>query len=160
MTRDQVIDRLSKYFDIRELVGPEIYRKYGGASWQFLQTELLHNLLFIREGIGLPIIGNNWHKGGIWDERGHRSNVQTILKDKTFDCILYLSGHVLGCGFDFDVLGMSPDNVRQWIIDNQKELPHKIRLEHKYESSGKTINWTHMDTKYLKSNPKVLLFNV
>ena len=48
--------RVSRYFDIRELVCPHVYDKFGLYAWQFFDPRLLDVLLAIREGIGKPII--------------------------------------------------------------------------------------------------------
>lgn len=162
MTRKEIIDGLSKYFGIYELVDKQVYETFGETAWQFLETEALHVLLVIRVGIGKPIDVNNWKWGGGYQERGLRTNVGSISSEKTRQGRLYLSGHVLGNAFDFKIQGMKSDDVRQWIVDNQDLFDDdvKIRLENIKLSTGKTISWVHFDTKYLDRNPKIYLFNV
>ena len=158
MERDQIISRLKKYFDIRELVGPRTFKKHGHRSWKFFRTDALHALLIVREGIGKPITLNNWHRGGRFTQRGLRTNIQGIFKGFFRRGVLYLSAHVLGCGFDFDVRGMSANQVRQWIVENKHRFPFKIRLERKLR--GKFISWTHLDTYHEPHNDDVYLFDV
>lgn len=158
MKRHEIIKDLKKYFKIQELVGPNVYNKYGNESWFVFETNALYCLLLMREGINKPFNINNWFKGGIYSQRGYRDNTQKILKYKTDKRQLYLSGHILGNAFDFVVKGMVSEDVRDWIIKHQDIFPCKIRLEHK--KNGTPINWVHFDNNDFEKNPKIYLFNV
>ena len=160
MSRSDVIKELKNYFQIYELVGPDVYRKHGENAWFVFRTETLHCLLIMRKGINKSFTVNTWFWDGIYDERGYRSNIQPIVEEKTLDGILYVSGHPLGCAFDFKVKDMSSDLVREWIVKNAASFPCKIRLENINISKGRSISWVHFDTKYYEQNPKVYLFNV
>jgi hypothetical protein len=103
---------------------------------------------------------NDWHKGGCLDERGHRSNIQEIVKAKTDAGIVYTSGHPLGQAIDFTFKGETAEDTRNWLLSIADELPYKIRLEHKYSKTGIPITWVHLDVKYFEQNPKVYLFNI
>ena len=48
------------------------------------------------------------------------------------------------------VIGMTAEEVRQWIIDHADELPYPARLE-------RDVSWIHMDTR-CNSYEKVELF--
>jgi len=52
--------------------------------------------------------------------------------------LVYLSPHVLGKAFDFDVQGMDATEVRSYIYDCYKELPYPVRLE-------VGVEWVHLD---------------
>jgi hypothetical protein len=160
VTRIEIINELKKYFDIRELVGRDVFKLFGKNAWQVFDTDLLHTLLVVRVKIDRPITANNWHKGGSYDERGFRSNIQPIVKNKTLKNQLYVSGHPLGKAIDFVVKGMTAEEVRDWLEENQELLPYKIRLEWKIQKTGLPISWVHLDTKYTEENPKVYKFNV
>ena len=162
MTRQETIKKIqeTRYFDIRELVGPEVYDKHGQNSWFVLSTELLETIYFIRHKKGVSMTVNNWHTGGRFQERGHRANTQKIMRDKTANRVLYTSAHPLGMGIDFDFKGETAEETRDWLLSIKDELPHKIRLEHKYKSTGLPITWVHLDVKYFESNPKVYLFDI
>jgi hypothetical protein len=156
--RQKVIKELKEYFIIQELVGRRTYKKYGERAFKFFRTEALESLLITRKGLGRSITINNWHRGGRFSQRGLRTNVQNMFKQYFSKGRLYLSGHVLACAFDFDVKGMTPNQVRKWIQDNAHRYPCKIRLERKLR--GKFINWTHLDTIQEPQNPKIYLFDV
>lgn len=156
--RDSVIDRLSQYFKIYELVGKGTYNRFKEDSWQFFDTDTLECLLIIREGIGESCTINNWYWGGNFTQRGLRTNIQQIFRKAFSRNSLYLSGHVLGKAFDMHFEKTSSSDVRQWIIANEHLFPCKLRLEVLYK--GKEISWVHFDTKNLKRNDKIYQFNV
>ena len=146
---------IKDYFKIHELVPKDVYDKFGETAWMFLDPLTLECLLIIREKLGKPMTINNWFWKGIYDERGLRPNTCPLVKKKS---ILYLSAHIFGKAFDFDVEGMTVIQVRSWIVANASLFPCKIRLER--NKDGKPISWTHLDTFQLSSNPKVLQFDV
>lgn len=158
MSEEEILKGIKKYFDIRELVGKPAYNKHGDRAWKFFDFRLLETLLIVRIGLGRSITINNWKWGGKFQQRGLRTNIGAIVLKMIRRMKLYLSGHVLGMAVDFDVEGMTAQEVRQWLVDNQDLLPYKIRLERKL--NGKYISWTHMDLIWEAKNPKVYLFNV
>ena len=131
---------IKTYFDIRELVCPHIYDKFREYAWQFFDPRLLDTLLVIREAINLPIYVNNYDSGGSFDERGIRCNCCAIPKEKTRLEKLYMSAHCQGMAVDFDVKGMTAQEVRDWLKANQILLPYPIRCE-------LDVNWVHIDVR-------------
>lgn len=152
-------DKFLEFFDIEEIVSPLCYNTYKHKGPYFFLSHfdprLLQTMLVIRTLIGKPITINNWKWGGNFDERGLRDNLTDLVKKQKS---VYLSGHVLAMAFDFDVEGMTAEEVRQWLQDNAHILPYRIRLEHKIK--GKPITWVHLDVKDEPKNPKVYLFNI
>lgn len=149
---------IENYFEIYELVDETVFNKYGNRAWRFFDPRLLDVMLWIRESIGQPITVNNWKNGGRFSQRGLRTNISSLVQNKSLKNRLYLSAHLRGSAFDFDVNGMSAVEVRTWIVENEQSCPHKIRLENLM--SGKPINWVHVDVDDEPKNPKVYLFNV
>lgn len=131
---------IKDYFDIRELTCPHVYDKFREYAWNFFDPRLLDTLLVIREKIGKPIYVNNWDMGGNFSQRGFRCNICALVKEKTVLEKLYITAHNQGMGVDFDVKGMSAEEVRKWIVDNKIFLPHPIRLE-------SDVNWVHLDVR-------------
>lgn len=138
---------IKDYFKIYELVDEQVYNKYGEFAWNFFRSELLETLLFIRQYFDKPIIINNWKKGGKFSQRGYRSNLSYMVKDKKN---LYCSAHCLGAGVDFDIKDYSALEVREILLQIQDKLPHPIRLE-----DG--VNWVHLDV-YNNTDKKIVLF--
>lgn len=133
MERNEIIDKLKKYFNIKELVCPHVYAKFREAGWMFLSTALLHTLLIIREDIvKRPMIVNS---GSIFTQRGLRCNMCQLVRSKTSS---YLSAHVLGEGLDFSCNDISAEEIRKLIASNSDKLPYKIRFE-----TG--VTWVHFD---------------
>jgi len=155
-----ILKGIKKHFNIKEFIDSVTYDKHGEKAWKFIDIRLLHTMLVIRTLIGRPITINNWAYGGKFTQRGLRTNVSSIVSNKVKKGLLYLSAHVMGKAVDFDVQGMTADEVRDWIIENEVNIPYKIRLEHKINKTGKTITWVHLDVFYSENNPKVYLFNV
>ncbi len=149
------LSRLKKYFKIQELVDEDVYKRFGEYAWQFIDHRLIDCLLFIREELGKPMIANNWHAGGKFSQRGLRHNRSSMVIGKKRP---YLSAHMMGKALDFDVIGMDAESVRNWIVEHKKELPHKIRLEHKMNATP--IPWVHLDVFDNEDNDKIKLFNV
>ena len=152
MTRNQLITKLKNNFDIRELVCPHCYNKFGEGAWQFLSTEILSTLYTLRyEIFQQPIIINNWYKGGKYDERGLRCNMCTLVKNKK---TIYLSAHCTGNGIDFNVGTLSAKEVAQKIKSNIDKFEYPIRLE------KDTNGWSNVDVyQPINSEAKLIEFN-
>ena len=77
---------IKRYFSIKELVCPHVYDKFREYAWNFFDPRLLETLLVIREKCGLPIVINNWAKGGqlLFDgeEFGHFPVLLNLLECK------------------------------------------------------------------------------
>lgn len=152
LTRNELISALKKSFKIQELVCPHCYKKFGEGSWQFLSTELLSTLYKFRyEIFQQPIIINNWHKGGKYDERGLRCNMCSLVKNKKS---IYLSAHCFGKAIDFNVGKLNSKEVAQVIRHNKHRFDYPIRLE------KDTNGWNHIDCHQpVDSEQQLIEFN-
>ena len=143
MSRQEIIIYLKNYFDIQELVCPHTYKKFGAnVSWQFLDTEILHTILVLREEIlKVGMICNDYKFGGRWSQRGLRCNICQLVKDKTLANQIYLTAHANGAGLDFVFVansGMTAEKARQLIKKNKHLLPYNVRIE-------RGVSWLHID---------------
>lgn len=144
---------IKQYFDIQELVCPHVYERFGESAWTFFDERMLDTLYVIRTKLNKPIYVNNWAIGGNLSQRGLRCNCCNLVKEKTMLEKVYLSAHIFGKGIDFNVSGMTSDEVYEWVDKNQILLPHKIRMEQN------TDGWTHIDTmSYGMSGSKITYF--
>lgn len=152
MTRNQLIEKLKNNFNIKELVCKHCYDKFKDNAWQFLSTELLSVLYTLRYVIfNKPITINTWHKGGSFTQRGLRCNICSIVDNKT---VVYLSAHILGKAIDFNVEGLTSDEVNKTVIDNVDKFEYPIRLE------INTDGWSHVDVyQPYCSEAKIIEFN-
>ena len=104
-----ILEKAKKYFNIKELVDKTVYDKHGERAWKFIDPLALECLIVVREGLGKPMTVSNWSYGGSFSQRGLRHNMSSLVKNKTY---LYLSAHIFGKAFDFDVKGMTSVEVR------------------------------------------------
>lgn len=139
------------YFDLHELVCPDIYKKFGEIAWQFFDARLLATIDIIRQKIGKPIEVNNWKAGGQFDERGFRCIQCSLVQKAISEKRLYVSPHMTGQAIDFDITGLMAEEVRQWLQKNPNILPYPIRLE-------ANVSWVHLDTRDADKG-KIYLFN-
>lgn len=135
MTRKEIVNNSGFVFSAEELVCKHIYRKFGKSALDFLDVRLLEVLLWLRTTIDKPIIINRTGA----NQRGMRCNLCEMVKAKT---TAYLSSHVLGQGVDFNVKGMTAEQVRDWLKEHEDEIPHNIRLE-----IGPHVTWVHLDVR-------------
>jgi hypothetical protein len=129
-----------QYFTLKEFACPDVYNKFGDMAWQFLDDKMVITIDWIRRTLGKPITINNWHNGGEFTQRGLRCIQCSLVKDKCIKGEIYESAHILGKAVDFDVEGMSADDVRIWIALNKDKLPYNIRIE-------RDVAWCHLDTE-------------
>jgi hypothetical protein len=145
-----MIEKLSPYFDLQELVCPHVHKAYGTFAWNFLNDNLVELINTIRERIGRPIYVNNWHTGGKFDERGFRCIQCDIVKNMIESKQIYVSAHMTGKGVDFDVEGLVAEETREWLKLHKNWWPYKFRLE-------SNVNWVHLDL-YNLTDKKIIEF--
>ena len=131
----------SKYFKIQELVSKKVYDKHGEQAWMFIDTKLIKVLDLLREHFNRPITVNNWLWGGTLEQRGLRTNLDELVKDKTEKGTLYISQHILGKAVDFNVKDLSSEEVYKEILKNK----NKFYLISRIENINSTPNWVHID---------------
>lgn len=146
---------VQKYFGVKELVCPHVWERFGEASWVFIDRRLLAVMLWIREELGLPMVVNNWAKGGQYSQRGLRCNCCVLMKEKTALKKVYLTMHGFGKAVDFGVVGMKSAEVQRWLEENKERLPYPIRAERD------TNGWTHIDVRVdaEESGERLIWFN-
>ena len=137
---------IKKYFDKQELLSKHVYNSGGG--YELLHHDLQKLILWIREALGRPMYANNWAIGGQFSQRGYRTNDDPVCKAQKF---APGSAHFKGKALDFDVKGMTAEQVRKWLFDNQEEAPVRFRVE-------KGVNWVHVDVMPHKASDKVYFF--
>ena len=138
----------AKYFTLFELVCPHVLAKYGERAWMFLDSRLILNLDTIRERLNKPIYVN---RGGL-TQRGLRCPQCQIVRDKFEAGVLYMSAHTMGKAVDFDVEGMTAEEVRGWLKEHGAYLPYPVRVEN-------DVNWVHLDVFPNPKDEKVYFFN-
>ena len=145
------LQEFQKYFDLREVVSKQVFDRYGQQAWQFFDPRLLAVVVWLRKGMNIPLVCNNWANGGKWQQRGFRSNMDGVVYDKTQAGKLYCTAHGRGQGIDLSSGKASAQQIRQWVRDNADTCPFPIRLED--DISAPT--WVHIDVCNLTALPVV-----
>ena len=141
--------KISKYFDVRELVPPSIWSTYGITARQFLRPELLRVLDLLREKVGRPVVVNNWHTGGQFRESGYR-----VPYTKTG---ARYSQHKFGAAADVKVAGMSPKDVLAVILSNEAEFIAAGLTT--FENVDFTPTWLHLDVRWREPMTSLVMVN-
>ena len=138
---------IKTYFDKQELLSKHVYNIGGG--YELLHPDLQNLVVWIREKLGRHMFANNWAIGGQFSQRGYRTNDDPVCKAQRF---VPGSAHFKGMALDFDVKGMTAEQVRKWLYENQEDAPVRFRVE-------KGVNWVHVDVMPHKASDKAYFFN-
>lgn len=136
-------------FVMQEFVPREIFNLYGVKSTWFISQGVITSMIFLRNWFDAAITINNWHNSGKFQNRGYRvpdSNVGARL-----------SQHKFGKAVDFNVEGLTSDEVCKRIADNWDTLRTNVAFT-TMEDPSFTKGWTHLDTRYTFSD-KLLIVN-
>lgn len=130
---------VSKNFILQEFMPKDIYSKYKNRCIWFIDPSIITIAQMIRSRFAKPMIINNWHtrKEGGFQFRGFRDPLCTIGAA--------LSQHRFGRGLDFNVIGISSEEIYKDIIDN--EFDYMAYGVTTVESIEHTPNWIHVDIR-------------
>lgn len=132
-----------EYFCVEEFVPPEVYKERGNKAITVIDTNILRFIENLREALNKPITANNWKWGGSYSYRGYRTSASKHFRK--------YSQHSFGRALDFDVKGMSAQEVREWIIKN-RELDWVKPITFLENS----VSWVHIDTRTSEDNSLIL----
>lgn len=139
--------KVSKNFSIQEFCPPEVFNAYGTSSTWFIQPQLIVLAQFIRDYFAAAMTINNWDRGGILKERGYRVPSSTTGSK--------VSQHKRGAAIDFNIKGLSADEVRKRILNDQATFLAQGLTTIEDEDYSPT--WVHCDTRYRLGNPDKIL---
>lgn len=121
-----------KHFSIRELVDPQTFAIRGEKAFELFRPQALITIDLIRDRYGKPVTINDWHAKGQFTMRGYRP--------LTTGTGAAYSQHRLGNAFDFDVLGMTAEEVRQDIRKNPDDKAFAFITAVELD-----VTWVHID---------------
>lgn len=121
-------------FKIQELVPKKVYEDRGEKAIQLLDKSLILFIDNLRSHLGKPITINNWLWGGDLQYRG--------LRTPDSDVYSKYSQHSYGRAVDFDVKGMSAEEVRHFLV--QHRYFHWIEPVTFIEDD---VSWVHVDVR-------------
>lgn len=149
-----------KHFRIEELVDPMTAKERGEKALELLHADLLYSLDLVRDRYRKPVRVNNWHrvkpdrfelyfdaawrkKNGIFIYRGFRP--ASCLEGAKY------SQHRLGTAFDFDVDGMTAEEVREDIRRHPDDPAfYGIR------AVELRVPWVHVDARNIPDQNRIL----
>ncbi|CAL9991924.1 hypothetical protein VPHK567_0346 [Vibrio phage K567] len=131
-----------KYFEIYELVTPQMYEAWGEKCWQLFDERVLITLDALRKKFGSCVV-NDWKWGGRFDDSGFRdvhfySSVDAYLKSR--------SQHKYGRAVDAK-FKVPAHEVRKYILENPDEFPHVKFIEVGPLKDGSDMSWVHIDVR-------------
>lgn len=134
--------KLTTHFELWEFMPQDIYEKWGDKCIWFLDPRLPVMAEFIRVWFDSPMTINSWMGGGVFNYRGFRPPSNKVGGA--------LSQHRFGRAIDFNIAAVSPDEIREEILKNEKKFISVglTTLEHK--DFAKT--WVHADIRTTKMN--------
>ncbi len=124
--------KLSKNFSLIELVHPDIVERVGDRAADFLHPELVPMLQRLRDMFG-SIVVNGQFNGGTFTNSGLRLPNGTVGAK--------LSSHRFGTACDLKFTDTTPEEVQEYINDNQDDFPTIRRME----NASVTITWLHIE---------------
>lgn len=156
MKKADIVKELKKFFKVQELVDERTFKRWGDNAWNFLDDKLLETILVLRRDIlKVSLVCNDWAWGGKNQQRGLRTNLSPLVKEKTDKGVLYLSQHCMGKAVDFVSSKMTANEMRELIKKNQFKLPYQCRIEH----GDSAPTWLHIDTlSDLNQREKIYFF--
>lgn len=123
-----------RYFDLRELVPPDLYMARGQSAWELIEPRLLVVADALREKFG-PLTVNNWHLGGSYTQSG--------LRDPVTGIGARLSQHKRGAAIDAKFRDAAPRKVFDYLLEHADEWPLLTVLE----DVEHTPTWIHIDVR-------------
>jgi hypothetical protein len=115
-------------------------KKITERDLRFIDRPLISDIQKIREHFNKPLIINNQ----VFNWRG--------LRTPDYDRFNPNSMHAWWRAFDFHIVGVDVEEVRQYIIKHRDKLfPNIKAIEDK-------VNWIHVDSRFLKQD-ELLVFN-
>jgi hypothetical protein len=128
-----------KHFKTHELVSKKIYESMTEEEiFALFDPNLLIFIDMLRDDLGKAITINNWFTGGQFSQRGYRDD-NKVGATRSPHKINKSLGMKVCRALDFDVKGMTPKAVRDYINSNREKYSMIRRME-------SDVNWVHVDT--------------
>ena len=140
--------QISKNFLLQEFVPKAIYKLYEGKSTWFINPKIIQIAQELRYASGVPIIINNWHIGGVYNQSGYRVP-ETVIGAK-------LSQHKLGNAIDVRSNEVTPIELMNVVL-SKKDLFMQLGLT-AMEDVTATKSWLHLDCRFVPQQKEIIIF--
>jgi hypothetical protein len=130
------------FFLLEELIPRALFQGLGERAWLLFSTFTLSSLDNIRKVWGKPLVINNWHKGGTYNESGARM-LNSLIGAK-------LSKHKEFIAFDLKPKDPKDHKALYEFLTTTPNL-NIVRVEH----IDDTPTWIHIEIGLNKGLPKI-----
>lgn len=137
--------KVSKHFDLREFIDPDIWAILGEKSIILIDHRIIEIADFFRGYFDVPIVINNWHSGGPYKESGLRKFLtKTGAK---------FSQHKFGRAIDMKLEHLHPEAVRKEVLAAWR----KFRRCGMSAMEAGTPTWVHVDCRYTGTDDLLII---
>jgi len=142
--------KITENFRVEEFVPQKIFQKYGDKSVWFVDPKIIRIAQLLREYFDKSMTINNWHNGGSFNYRGFRDDSFYYQWDANLSAYKSkrkgkLSQHRMGRAIDFNVSGLTSDEVRAEILKNESEWMELGVTT--LEDGAYAPTWCHLDIR-------------
>lgn len=147
--------KISKNFIIQEFVPKQTFEHFGESSVWLIDPKLINLMQQIRDYFGKSITINNWHSGGNFNYRGFRDDSFYYQWDNNLSAYKSkskgkFSQHRMGRAVDFNIDGITPDEVRAEFMKNESQW---LEMGLTTIEDGKFApTWVHLDIRFTGKN--------
>ena len=113
----------------------------GEKAWRLLDPRLIESIDTLRRLLGKSITVNSW----MW--AGPGGNTQRGFREPSSSVGAQYSQHRFGRAVDLDVKGMTAQEVRDFIVEHEDELPYITWME-----AG--VSWVHLDVRNINEKSR------
>lgn len=147
--------KATKNFRVEEFVPQKIFEKYGDNSLWFMDRRIVLLAQYIREYFDKPMTINNWNNGGRFNYRGFRNDSYYYQWDSSISAYKSknkgkLSQHRMGRAIDFNISGITPDEIREEFLKNEEQWLN-VGLT-TIEDGNYAPTWVHIDIRDTRKN--------
>lgn len=129
--------KVSNNFSLKEFMPSNLYSKWGNASIWFIDPKIITLAQFIRDHFGASMTINGKIGSKTFNYRGFRP--------PTYKGGGKLSQHRFGRAIDFNIKGITPNDIRKEILSNSKEFMSMGLTVLEHEKYAPT--WVHADIR-------------
>lgn len=139
--------KLNDYFEIQEFVPPQTFKRFGANSIWFINPKIVELATAYREFFKLPVVINNWNRGGQFSYRGYRPPRVNVGAE--------YSQHKLGNAFDCNIGSMTEKQMFDAVKENFsffKEFGLTTLEDYNF-----TDGWLHSDVRHTNLNELLIV---
>ncbi len=139
--------KINDRFDLEEFVPPQTIKLFGANAIWFVDPKIITLATAYREFFKLPVVINNWHKGGKFSYRGYRPPRVNVGAE--------YSQHKLGNAFDCNIGSMTEKQMFNAIKENFsffKEFGLTTVEDYRF-----TPGWLHSDIRTTNSDELLIV---